>query len=384
MGTYQLGPFVMDESFIYTFFPLLAAVLLLLYIKSKESNQTTSGEQAAPAPYSLWDPSRKQSTKTTIQSYIQDPITPLDDVDVLSTPPHPFRPYKPVYHMTMGLEKCVPNDLFLIDSSYPERIAMRKRIVEQFPSMTIGASERAGDAIDELYTYILSQHLPSRFPKLFTIDDEAGWFKNSVSGDTYPLTPPSDPKDALKTLAKTVEEDILLLQKEPEKETYSLQAFIACFPNGFDSSQKMGMELRKIHEPVPMFEEKLAGSMDRFFGRVEVGRWVRRFNWTISTHGKLFLPTGNHIYEGEELPEELESVELDKTYLRVERQVLLRLPVSKALVFFVKTYMTPLKEIKEEGQGEALATAIEGMPEKLGVYKKRVVWGRAVKEALRA
>ncbi|TGJ68645.1 hypothetical protein EYR41_004740 [Orbilia oligospora] len=286
--------------------------------------------------------------------------------------------------MTMGLEKCAPNDLFLIDSSYPSRIALRKQIVNAFPHTSLGASERCGPAIKELYSYILSQHLPSRFPGLFTTSTFNGEFKNHVSGDSYALLPPQNLIETLKILATTVEEDILILQKESGKETYSLQGFIACFPNGFDSSKKMGMELREIHAPVPMFKEKLANSMDRFFGRLEVGRWVRRLNWTISTHEKLFLPTGNHHYEGEELPEELESVDLEKTYLRVERQVLLRLPVSRDIVFFVRTYMTPLARIKAEGQGEALATAIDGFPERLGVYKRRIVWGKAVQEALRA
>ncbi|KAF3275628.1 hypothetical protein TWF132_002665 [Orbilia oligospora] len=381
MAIYQMGPFAMDESFIYTFFPLLAAILLLIYIKSKEANEAVK-VQEAPSTYSLWDPDRKTNQATT-PSFLQEPITPLD-VDILSTPPHPFRPYKPIYHMTMGLEKCAPNDLFLIDSSYPSRIALRKQIVNAFPHTSLGASERCGPAIKELYSYILSQHLPSRFPGLFTTSTFNGEFKNHVSGDSYALLPPQNLIEALKILATTVEEDILILQKESGKETYSLQGFIACFPNGFDSSKKMGMELREIHAPVPMFKEKLANSMDRFFGRLEVGRWVRRLNWTISTHEKLFLPTGNHHYEGEELPEELESVDLEKTYLRVERQVLLRLPVSRDIVFFVRTYMTPLARIKAEGQGEALATAIDGFPERLGVYKRRIVWGKAVQEALRA
>lgn len=46
--------------------------------------------------------------------------------------------------------------------------------------------------------------------------------------------------------------------------------------------------------------------------------------------------------------------------------------------------MTPLSEVKKEGQGEALAAAIEGIPESLQLYKKVVVWGKAVKAALRA
>jgi hypothetical protein len=76
-----------------------------------------------------------------------------------------------------------------------------------------------------------------------------------------------------------------------------------------------------------------------------------------------------------------------QTYIRCERQTLHRLPKSKALVFAFKTYLYPLKEIKEEGSGEELAAAIDGLksgnvPE-MHFYKRGAEWGKAVKEYLR-
>lgn len=62
--------------------------------------------------------------------------------------------------------------------------------------------------------------------------------------------------------------------------------------------------------------------------------------------------------------------------MRIERQTLIRLPKSKAIVFCIRQYLTPLHEIKAEGAGEALIEAIESMPEKLGYYKKRPFWKR--------
>jgi hypothetical protein len=47
----------------------------------------------------------------------------------------------------------------------------------------------------------------------------------------------------------------------------------------------------------------------------------------------------------------------------------------------------PLSEIKEEGLGEELAQAIDGLKEgsvpEMHFYKRGVVWGEAVKEYLR-
>jgi hypothetical protein len=64
-----------------------------------------------------------------------------------------------------------------------------------------------------------------------------------------------------------------------------------------------------------------------------------------------------------------------------------RLPKTKALVFSFKTYLYPIKDIKDEGLGEELASAIEGLQTgsvpQMNVYKRGVVWGEAVKNFLR-
>ena len=56
-------------------------------------------------------------------------------------------------------------------------------------------------------------------------------------------------------------------------------------------------------------------------------------------------------------------------------------------MFAFKTYMYPIREIKKEGMGKELAMAIDGLKEgsvpEMMFYKRRVVWGEAVKEFLR-
>ena len=65
-----------------------------------------------------------------------------------------------------------------------------------------------------------------------------------------------------------------------------------------------------------------------------------------------------------------------------------RLPQSKALVFSFKTYLYPLRDIKDEGLGEELSQAIEGLKEGsvpgMHFYKRGVVWGEEVKRFLRS
>ena len=129
--------------------------------------------------------------------------------------------------------------------------------------------------------------------------------------------------------------------------------------------------------------------MDRFFSRLEVGKYVRRVNWSVTTNPNLYSAGKgtNHAYEGDEISE-LKDVDVESTFVRCERQTLHRLPKSKALVFAFKTYMYPINEIKEEGKGEELAEAIDGLKAgnvpQMHFYKRGVVWGEAVKRYLRS
>ncbi|KAJ5888677.1 hypothetical protein N7495_008718 [Penicillium taxi] len=123
-----------------------------------------------------------------------------------------------------------------------------------------------------------------------------------------------------------------------------------------------------------------------------MGRFVERTNWTIQTTDQLFIPSGNRLYEGESIPEEeldINIVLANAIYacVRVERQVLHRLPQPHNLLFSFMTMLYTLPEIKE-GLGEVLAEAIErtkleNAPE-FYIDKRAVVWGESAKVYLRS
>jgi hypothetical protein len=64
----------------------------------------------------------------------------------------------------------------------------------------------------------------------------------------------------------------------PETGSFSLQAYIWCYPAGFVPSRLLGLPLAAIHAPVPGYASKLEKSMDRYFSRLKVGRVVTRTN----------------------------------------------------------------------------------------------------------
>jgi hypothetical protein len=64
-----------------------------------------------------------------------------------------------------------------------------------------------------------------------------------------------------------------------------------------------------------------------------------------------------------------------------------RLPKTGALVFAFKTYQYPLRELRDEGSGEVLAEAIDGLglgsAPGITIYKRQVIWGDKVKAFLK-
>ncbi|RQM07230.1 hypothetical protein DH86_00000932 [Scytalidium sp. 3C] len=289
----------------------------------------------------------------------------------------------------MAITTATMSDLIVMDKNYLDRLNIRKQIIRDHRPIAISALPRVKAAVDELYTYLLGYHLPTRFPRMFKLmNDEKhhSQLLNMVTNEYLPLQPPADPEKTLQLLGENLDEDLLFLLPSEDGDGYVLYGYVTCFPSGFNTKEKLGLKLRDIHGPVPGYKAKLEKSMDRFFDKLEVGNIVMRTNWSVTTHDRLYAASGNHLYDGEEVVEE--EIDFNNTYVRCERQMLHRLPKTKALLFNFKTYLYPLKDIKDEGLGEELAQAIDGLKEGsvpgMHFYKRGVVWGEAVKQYLRS
>jgi hypothetical protein len=236
------------------------------------------------------------------------------------------------------------------------------------------ASSRVHDAVSELYTFLMGTYLPGRFPTMFKLHrtqfatGPAVMIENVVTGEVWPVQLGGGAAEqeaekrtlstirALETILKTIDEDFLILlpeldgqgdenkeergedktistpstaasttktTKDGATQNYILEAFVTCYPAGFNPRKKLGKRLAAIHAPVPGYPEKLEKSMDRCFEKLEVGQYVKRVNWSITTDVEPFSPFANNVHgsEGEKLvaikPEELnvEKVCFTHTYI---------------------------------------------------------------------
>ncbi|KAJ0426059.1 hypothetical protein BJY00DRAFT_123923 [Aspergillus carlsbadensis] len=426
--------------------PSLLGIAILIcfgiYIRSSTCTkvQATDLKNAYSAYSTTPTYSNEKMTENAQEPSSYPPITPLLGFNWEATPPLVIRPFKPKYHLTMAISTLEPSELIPMDRTYKERLALRESLLESHPDTvravntskdTPEVNTRIREALCEWYAFIMGEYLPSRYPTMFRLVDGEGGFviENTVTGARTCIDPEvvlrsfigeaADIEEAsllhlMDILSSYIDEDFLILfpnppspsttVTNPEGIPYTLQLYSTYYPAGFNPREKLGLPLAQIHTPVPGYKQKLEKSMDRFFARLEVGRFVVRANWSVMTPGaRLFAAFGglhDHSPEdldlngkkmgGEEFTEEtidVEGFDGSDTYLRCERQTLHRLPKSRALVFTFHTYTYPIKDIRDEGLGEEMAVAIDGLKEGnvpgIHAYKRGAYWGEAVKKFLR-
>ena len=289
----------------------------------------------------------------------------------------------------MALEKASLNDLISIDNNREDRIRERKRLhgilgrkamdILHYDHPCYSAAEKATTEFYELITSYLPVRYPSIYTKVRSFFWNAEYLHTSLTcsaslfndmsprhaENDIPTKCPEDVRKGLLNISSTLDEDFLILVPAEDDIGYILGAYITCFPQGFETSTILGKRVRDIHGPVPKYKERLQSSMERFFDRIEVGKFVRRTNWSCATTDKLY--TGDiqtHFHAGdnsEKSEEEMEDIRPEQCLQRTEAQILFRLPKTRALVFVIKTYTYPLEDVKAEGLGPDLADAIEGL-----------------------
>ncbi|KAF2828639.1 hypothetical protein CC86DRAFT_347042 [Ophiobolus disseminans] len=340
-------------------------------------------------------PQPTPSTKKADPQYTEDAyyaIEPLNNLVLANTLPLKIRPFKPTYHMTMAIENNPLSDLIAMDNSLASRCQTRKNLIETERHEVLACNPIAQPAVLELYTWLTSTYLPTRFPTVYTLTPTH--LLNNETHDSIPLhIAPADAETALEILGSNIDTEFFFMLPCPSEPStkYRLEAFLNCTPSGFNTRSKLNLLLSQIHTPVPGYAQKLEKSMDRYFASLPVGKCVKRANWGISTTGDLFCLAGNHMspeeLEAREKRQVVEEVDLETTVLRCERQTLHRLPRTRALVFAFKTYQYPIRELRDEGSGEELAAAIDGLGKgnvpDITVYKRQLVWGDKVKAFLR-
>jgi hypothetical protein len=184
------------------------------------------------------------------------------------------------------------------------------------------------------------------------------------------LAPPAPaglhPLDAA---GRLVQEDLCLMA--PADGAWRLVGASLCFPSRWRLADKLGRDLSGIHGPVPGYEQSLAAPTAGFFDRLRPERPVWRLNWTLIDRPDLHQPDEAEptTTAGEDPGRGL--------WFRVERQTLRRMDDHPAVLFTIRTYVTPLGELVDaypDAAGALLAT-LPTVPAETLAYKG---WGGLV------
>lgn len=226
-----------------------------------------------------------------------------------------------------GILPVEGHDWLRLDEAFAPQMALRDRLIATQPQVVHALLPEARPAADELYAAVLDW---LRSAPGFIIGQGA---VTRPDGVTVPL----DPSQPLLTLGRLVQEDLCLMERQGEE--YVLTGGILCFPASWTLTQKLGRPLTGIHDPVPVYDADIARRVARLFDAIRPDQALWRMNYLTYDDFTLHQPRA----EGERRPQPTDHV-----YIRSERQCLLRLPVTKAVVFTIHTYVVDAATVTPE------------------------------------
>jgi len=162
----------------------------------------------------------------------------------------------------------------------------------------------------------------------------------------------------LEALSLAIAEDIAVVQINPDGTDRNAFLSIAA-PSRWAPEEKIGRSFIATHTPVPHMEKTLSASGKLQHMLIEKGPFVR-FTWGISTTPAL----DTHPVQTEP------PYAGGDAFLRVERQVIRRIPGHPAFIFTIRVTVEPLSAVRRvQADAQALAAALRSMDAKSRLYK---------------
>ncbi|MFW0794428.1 DUF3445 domain-containing protein [Gordonia sp. CPCC 205515] len=321
-----------------------------------------------------------QPDAATVRDYLAQPV------DHLSNLPWPFPDELAEFSYSVNVEPArVPRRTrggewgrHLVDlggAEYPAIMAERRRILDADPSrvrIRRGMELACWDLLlyylrDLDLAYPETMHLTELGDGRFRWHNELlGTCAEFVLGDDATL--PGGPLDFL---AREVPDDLLLVVDRDGRLYFDagLVTFAAAWSVSFD----VGMDMYEIHAPVPgLIRDGIVARAEQFLRHLPADQVYRRVNWTLSASDSPKLDVSLEALPewGRDIPAMVRDRDFGRARLRIELEHFVRLPMSGAVTFNIRTFMASLEEIRRIPEwADQLATVIETLDEKIAAYK---------------
>lgn len=167
-----------------------------------------------------------------------------------------------------------------------------------------------------------------------------------------------DHVDALDALACQVQEDMAVTHVDGGSNR--LAALHVCMPSHWSPRQKLGGSFAHVHAPVPGMAAVIARQDEYVRQMVDAEQGMVRFVWGIQAGDAL----NRHPLEPSP------AFEVERAFVRVERQTIWGLPDAGVSLFTIRPYLIPVAEVRADAaMAAALSQAVRGMSSATLAYK---------------
>lgn len=248
----------------------------------------------------------------------------------------PFAPWAdPRTRRLPGIQPVPAGHWLQVDDAFAAQMAERERLLDHHFSDVHALLPEAEVAAAELLERVLEElaHMPG-----YTVEPDRVC---RPDGGRVAL----DRAAPLATLGRLVQEDFCILQPGAAGE-HVMTAAVLCFPASWSLEEKLGRPLSGIHRPVAGYDPAMAARVQRLFDAIRPEQPLWRANALAYDDPALFQPRRE--------AERRARPAGNAPYIRSERQSLLRLPQSGAVVFSIHTFVVLHSALAPE-QAAALA-----------------------------
>lgn len=229
-----------------------------------------------------------------------------------------------------GVNPLAWEDWLMVDEAFAGQMAEKERLLAARRSEVF--AEGAGEAAAELLALMLRHLGPG-----YAVGPEA---VRRPDGREVGLGAASP----LETAARLVQQDICIMEKRGAE--HVLTAAALCFPANWKLADKLGRPMTAIHAPVAHYDAALARRVQRIFDAMRPEQPLWRMNHLLYRDPDLFQPQRLR-------PATRET----GRFVRCERQSLVKLPQSGAIVFGIHTIVVPVARLSSAEREEFFAHA---------------------------
>ncbi len=232
-----------------------------------------------------------------------------------------------------GIQPLKDKTLFIVDDAFEQQMEYRDYLIKEMRLKVFELNVIAEEAAGELLTLVLKN-----------LRNTPGY---SLKGSK--VIRPDGKKVSLKddnelvTAGRLVQEDLLILEWNQNFKEHVLIGGILCFPALWTLQEKMNKPMTRIHKPVEHYTDKISNVVQRMFNNLKAGIPLWRANWYLYQDPELFAPQKEYLSH----PTQKSFFE-GNFWVRVERQTLLKLPKSGAIVFGIHTFIVHKSSLTSE------------------------------------